>query len=105
MERVHRSVRTGLICKYLEDKIKFDINKSLIQVLNSYNNVVHSTTKKNQLMFFFQMIKTYLIMSLKILLIQVKIIKLIFFIIINMIIFFYSITLVLVMLKNKIYIF
>ena len=96
VERVHRSVITGLICNYLKKK-NYDINKSLIQVLNSYSNVVYSTTKKNQLMSFFLMIKDYLIFSLKILLIQVIIIKLIIYLIINMIIFFYSIILVLVM--------
>ena len=53
VERVHRSVRTGLICKYLEDKKNFDINKSLFQVINSYNNVVHSTTKKKPIDVFF----------------------------------------------------
>ena len=53
VEMVHGSVRTGLIYNYLENKKNYDINKSLIQVLNAYNNVVHSTTKKNQLMSFF----------------------------------------------------
>jgi len=53
VERVHRTVRTALICKYLESKNNFDLVRSLKEVQNSYNNLIHSTTLKKPKEVFF----------------------------------------------------
>ena len=45
VERVHRTLRNGLVCKYLEDKEKFSLNNSLNFVVNSYNNIKHRATR------------------------------------------------------------
>ena len=54
VERNYLTVRTGLIFKYIEDKKNFDINKSLINVVSSYNNCVHDKTKYKPNDVFFQ---------------------------------------------------
>ena len=46
VERVHRTIRTALICKYLEDKKNFNLVNSLNIVTSVYNNLIHNTTKK-----------------------------------------------------------
>ena len=59
VERVHRTIRTGLICKYLENKSSFDLKLSLNEVVETYNNCIHRTTKKNHLKYFYQKIENY----------------------------------------------
>lgn len=44
-QRVHRTIRNGLICKYLENKKAFNIENALKFVVNTYNNTTHRTTK------------------------------------------------------------
>jgi len=43
VERVHRTVRNGIICKFLENKKDFDLKFALKEVVNSYNNLKHRT--------------------------------------------------------------
>ena len=45
VERVHRTVRDALICKYLENSKKFNLINSLNEVVYIYNNTIHKTTK------------------------------------------------------------
>ena len=45
MERVHRTVRDALICRYLENSNKFNLINSLNEVVIIYNNSAHRTTK------------------------------------------------------------
>ena len=52
VELVHHII--GLICKYLENKSSFDLNLSLNEVVETYNNCMHRTTKKNHLKYFFK---------------------------------------------------
>lgn len=52
IERAHRTVKNALICQYLENKNEFDFDESLNIVVNRYNNMLHSTTKKNPEKFF-----------------------------------------------------
>ena len=59
VERVHRTIRTGLICKYFENKSSFDLKLSLNEVVETYNNCIHRTTKKNHLKYFYQKIENY----------------------------------------------
>ena len=42
---VHRNVRNGLICKYLENPNNFNLKLSLQNVVNILNNNIHYTTK------------------------------------------------------------
>ena len=44
VERVHRTVRNGLICIYLENKDKFNLKNSLKKLVFIYNNSTHRTT-------------------------------------------------------------
>lgn len=44
-ERFHRTVRNGLICKYLENTKKFNLHISLIHVVDTLNHTKHYTTK------------------------------------------------------------
>ena len=45
VERVHRNVRNGLICKYLENQNSFNLKLSLDNVVNVLNNNIHLTNK------------------------------------------------------------
>ena len=45
VERVHRTVRDALICKYLENSKKFNLIFSLNEVISIYNETIHRTTK------------------------------------------------------------
>ena len=45
VERVHRTVRNALVCKYLENKEKFNLVNSLNEVVTIYNSMRHRTTK------------------------------------------------------------
>jgi transposase InsO family protein len=45
VERVHRTVRDALICKFLENSKKFNLIYSLTEVVSSYNNTTHKTIK------------------------------------------------------------
>ena len=45
VERVHRTIRNGLIVKYIENVKKFNLDLSLKIVVNNYNRTVHSVTK------------------------------------------------------------
>ena len=53
VERVHRTIRTALICKYLEDKKNFNLVNSLNIVTSVYNNLIHKTTKKKPIDVFY----------------------------------------------------
>ena len=44
VERVHKTVKTMLICKYLENPNSFDIYKNLDIVVSVYTNTKHRTT-------------------------------------------------------------
>ena len=46
VERGHRTIKNALICQYLEKKDEFDLQESVNVVVNRYNNIIHSTTKK-----------------------------------------------------------
>lgn len=53
VELVHKTIRNGLICKYLENRNKFNLCNALKFVLESYNNCKHSTTKFKLIEIFF----------------------------------------------------
>ena len=46
VERAHRTIRTALVSKYLENKEKFNLFLSLKEVVLTLNNITHVTTKK-----------------------------------------------------------
>ena len=45
VERVHRTIRNGLIAKFIENIKNFNLESSLKLVVNNYNRTVHSVTK------------------------------------------------------------
>ena len=45
VERIHITIRKALINKFLEDQNNFDIEKELPNIMNTYNNIIHNTTK------------------------------------------------------------
>ena len=47
IERAHRTIKNGLICLYLEKNKDFTLVNDLELVVNRYNTMIHSTTKKN----------------------------------------------------------
>ena len=53
IKRGHRIIKNVLICHYLEKKDEFDLQESLNVVVNRYNNITHSTTKKKPREVFF----------------------------------------------------
>ena len=44
MKRVHKTVKTMLICKYLENKQKFNLENSLKLMVDIYNDTKYRTT-------------------------------------------------------------
>lgn len=59
MERVHKTVKTMLICKYLENKQKFNLDNGLKIVVDVYNDTKHRTTLYNLMKFFIVWMKKY----------------------------------------------
>ena len=51
VERVHRTIRNGIICKYLENKKLFNIENTLNLVVKIYNNTIHRITKYKPLQY------------------------------------------------------
>jgi len=45
VERIHVTIRTALLCKFLELQKDFNIETQLPIIVNAYNNTVHSVTK------------------------------------------------------------
>ena len=45
VERVHRTIRTDLVARYIENPNNCNIEDSLSIVVNEYNNTIHSVTK------------------------------------------------------------
>ena len=44
-ERVHRTIKTGLIVKRIKDRNKFNISEALEATINSYNKTIHNVIK------------------------------------------------------------
>ena len=44
VERIYYTIRNMLLCIFLEDQEHFNLEKSLIKVMNSYNKTVHKVT-------------------------------------------------------------
>ena len=46
MERAHRTIKTAILAKYLENKKNFNLINSLKDVVLTLNNTIHVTTKE-----------------------------------------------------------
>ena len=74
VERVHRTVRNALVCKFLENKEKFNLVNSLNEVFTIYNSLKHTTTKYKSITIFNCEDESIIQKVFEIPLIQVKII-------------------------------
>ena len=61
VERVHRTVRNGLISLFLENESKFNLSEALKKVVNTYNNTAHRTIKNKPIDIFFSEDKNFFI--------------------------------------------
>ena len=52
MESFRKEIKRLLETKYLEDKKNFNINTKLPEIINIYNNNIHSTTKYKPIFLF-----------------------------------------------------
>ena len=44
VERLHRTLKTNIFCKKLDDNINFNLERDLNYVVFAYNNTIHYTT-------------------------------------------------------------
>lgn len=52
-ERIHRTIRKGLIIKYIENRNKFDLVTELNNVVKEYNRTTHTVTKYTPIEIFY----------------------------------------------------
>ena len=46
VERVHITIRKGLVAEYLDNPTHFNLKKSLALVINTYNKIIHGITNR-----------------------------------------------------------
>lgn len=61
VERVHRTIRNGLIVKYIENDKNFNLKLSLKFAVNNYNRTDILSQSFNQMRYFIVQIMIYLI--------------------------------------------
>ena len=53
VERLHKTIKMGLLAKKLETKNNFDIKKNLNEIIKSYNETIHKAIKYTPIEIFY----------------------------------------------------